>query len=143
MENFYQLVLADAKLPNRIVGPQNFLFPIADKLIPNSPSFQLYINLVERLNKGLSYFGSGKFILHGNNCDLPLCVSVVQNGAGIGIQIEGYSDFTSDDQSGHIVVIYQHENDVVMNIHADINLEEPTHIISLEGASIRNRIDHG
>lgn len=55
----------------------------------------------------------------------------------------GYGEKTAEDGKGYPIVIEFHEGELVVRIWADINDEEPTHKISLEGARENVRKDDG
>lgn len=59
----------------------------------------------------------------------------------IGIQIQGFSDKTSDDHDGVPVLLDLSDGKLQLLVWADINQEDPTHIIDLEGARIEKRED--
>jgi hypothetical protein len=59
---------------------------------------------------------------------------------GVGIRIDGYSDMCTYDEGCPILITFR-EGIPYVHIWADINQEDPTHIISLAGASETNRIE--
>ena len=59
--------------------------------------------------------------------------------SAVGIRIDGYGDLTSIDGDGTPILISVHDGIPKVTIWADINQEDPTHIISLAGASEKNR----
>lgn len=64
--------------------------------------------------------------------------AVYARGSGICIESEGYSDHGSED--GTIVAVEVHEGHLRLLVWSDINVEDPSFIIDLEGArkSARN-----
>lgn len=48
---------------------------------------------------------------------------------------EGYGEKSSKDSQGSPVILEVHEGKLRLIVFADINSEEPTHVIDLEGAS--------
>ena len=58
-----------------------------------------------------------------------------------GIKAEGYGDYTSADGLGMPIVLEHYEGELRLLVWSDINQEEPTHIISLEGAREDKRKD--
>ncbi|MFQ3190904.1 MAG: hypothetical protein ACI936_002040 [Paraglaciecola sp.] len=58
---------------------------------------------------------------------------------GLSLGFAGYSDLSSDDFSGAPVYIEKFEGKLLVRIYGDINSDEATHQISLEGASITCR----
>lgn len=55
------------------------------------------------------------------------------------ISFEGYGDFCSQDSLGSPLVIEYYQGEIRIVIWANINQEDPTHVISLEGAREVNR----
>jgi hypothetical protein len=65
---------------------------------------------------------------------------VIEHGDNsILIRPEGYGDCGTEDGYGFPVVIEYYEKDVRVLVWADINQEDPTHVISLSGAKESNR----
>ena len=58
---------------------------------------------------------------------------------GLAIYIEGYSDHLSDDDNGVPVYLTETDDGLSVVIYSDINNENPTHIIPLQGAKIEAR----
>lgn len=74
-----------------------------------------------------------------NNAKIEVLVDIHdpdQNGfhRGIDIGAKGYGSYTMEDGSGFPVYIEFYEGKLMLRVWADINSEEPTHTISLEGA---------
>ena len=69
---------------------------------------------------------------------LPASIEV--NGA-IYIQAKGYGDCCSNDGYGTPVFIEWYDGELRVVVFGDINQEDPTHIISLEGAREDKRIE--
>ena len=65
--------------------------------------------------------------------------SVVFEYGKIVVYLDGYGDLHSTDGKGSPVVIDYFENRVSVIVWGDINKEDNTHIISLEGAKESNR----
>jgi hypothetical protein len=61
-------------------------------------------------------------------------------GFGIALHFNGYSDYCSKDSIGTPIYIESFEGDLRAIIYADINQEDPTHIISLENSKNSNRL---
>ena len=61
------------------------------------------------------------------------------NDHGIAINFHGYSDFCSQDHNGTPVYIEKYDNELRLVVYGDINQEDPTDIISLEGANVDKR----
>lgn len=62
-------------------------------------------------------------------------------GLGLALYFDGYSDCCSQDNRGAPIYIERFEGNLRAIIYADINQEEPTHIISLESAKTSKRIE--
>lgn len=73
--------------------------------------------------------------------------SLIINDTGISIRLNGYSDCSTNDDHGVPVYIEKYNGSVRLIVFADINREEPTHVIShvisLDGAKNINRADEG
>lgn len=61
--------------------------------------------------------------------------------SGINICPNGYGDFSSDPGTGAPIFIERHEGKLRLIVWSDINAEEPTHVISLEGAKESRRTE--
>jgi hypothetical protein len=61
-------------------------------------------------------------------------------GSGIALHFNGYSDCCSTDSNGTPIYIEKYEGNLRAIIYADINQEEPTHVVSLDGAKVSERI---
>ena len=59
---------------------------------------------------------------------------------GISISFSGYGDCCHEDGYGSPVFIEKYDGNVMIRIYGDINSEEPTHNISLEGAKLNKRL---
>lgn len=66
--------------------------------------------------------------------DGKLMANVSLSGGGIDVKIEGYGDYSSQNGHGTPVFLELYRGELRLVVFADINSEEPTHIISLEGA---------
>ena len=65
-------------------------------------------------------------------------VRIFNPGNGLEIAIEGLSDYwsdTGDEEIGVPIYLELHEGKVRLLVWADINQEDPTHIIDLSGAA--------
>jgi hypothetical protein len=62
-------------------------------------------------------------------------------GLGIALHFNGYSDCCSKGDNGTPVYIEKYNGDLRIIVYSDINREEPTHIISLEGARNDKRVE--
>jgi hypothetical protein len=66
--------------------------------------------------------------------------SINTNGdLGVALYFDGFGDCCHQDNSGTPVYIEKYDGEVIVRIYGDINNEEPTHNISLEGARLENR----
>ena len=63
----------------------------------------------------------------------------VNQGIGLEIYFDGYSDMTSE--HGSPVYIEQYDGELRVIVHSDINKEDPTHDIKLNNARIEHRRD--
>lgn len=63
----------------------------------------------------------------------------MKNGLGIGISFDGYSDFNSSGDSGTPVFIEKYNDALRVLIYNDIEKDEPSHIITLDGARTQQR----
>lgn len=68
-------------------------------------------------------------------------IEVLDSGAAIYLKFEGYGDKYSQDGKGTPVVIEYHQGEVRVVVWNDINQEDMTHAISLEGAREDMRIE--
>jgi len=79
-----------------------------------------------------------KQTIWGKLGDLPIKVSLNDNG--LVISAEGYGDHTSQDGFGApILITNQIHGGLEVVVWADINKEDPTHIIKLDGAQESKR----
>jgi len=83
------------------------------------------------------------FLLHDCLCDgedTPFNghVTSEQDNLALLIAIDGYGENTSH-RGGYPILLEKHEGRLRLLIWADINQEDPTHIIDLEGAKETNR----
>lgn len=58
----------------------------------------------------------------------------------LNIGIEGHGDYVSEDGCGFPLTLEIFNGKLLLNVWADINKEDPTHIIDLEGAREDKRI---
>jgi len=58
---------------------------------------------------------------------------------GLGVQINGYTDNASTDDSGELFILTKDKNKITLHVFSDVNAEEATHTASLEGARNLNR----
>ncbi len=72
----------------------------------------------------------------------PLNIEVSQFNGTVLIKAEGYGEKCSDAEESHPVVIELYEGKLRVIAWADINQEDPTHIIDLSGAKEENRLDN-
>ena len=73
----------------------------------------------------------------GDSRRIPVKISV-QSGA-IYLRPEGTGDCTSVDGHGFPICLEFYENSIRLIVWSDINQEDPTHIIPLEGSLVSNR----
>lgn len=60
---------------------------------------------------------------------------------GLSVQMKGYSDSSSKDDTGIVAYLEHWDGSVNLRAYADINSEEPSHVISLDGAKNECRIE--
>lgn len=58
---------------------------------------------------------------------------------GFGVRINGYTDNSSTDDSGELFILTKDKNKITLHVFSDVNAEEATHTVSLEGARNVNR----
>lgn len=68
-------------------------------------------------------------------------VTVHSSEVGLEVRIDGYSDCSSNDSEGAPIYLEKYEDEMFLRVFSDINCEEPTHSISLNGARNTKRID--
>lgn len=70
------------------------------------------------------------------NDELPRVAGAItiDESTGLYLQFDGYTDCNSDDNMGTPVFIENHEGELRLIVHGDVNHEDPTHTLSLEGA---------
>ena len=68
-------------------------------------------------------------------------IELFEKGGALFIRAEGYGDAVSEDDSGTPVVIELFQGKLRIVAWADINEEDHTHLIELEGARLENRED--
>ena len=73
-----------------------------------------------------------------DNCH-PTDVTTERGAWGLYIRTDGYSDYCSQDGHGQQVLIENRHGVPHVIIWADINDEDPTHIVSLAGAAESER----
>ena len=76
--------------------------------------------------------------IHGDGCE-RLDIATTKHDWGWYIRADGYSDHLSQDGHGQQVLIENRHGVPHVIIWADINDEEPTHIVSLAGAAESER----
>lgn len=70
-------------------------------------------------------------------------VRVVANGSALSIFPQGYGDFASVEGHGCPVFLELHRGRLRIVVSADIEQEDPTHVIDLEGARESRQIENG
>lgn len=70
-----------------------------------------------------------------------LQVSIDCRQSGINIRPKGYGDFDSHNGFGAPIYLELHQGELRLVVWSDINDQEPTHVISLEGAREDRRIE--
>lgn len=65
-------------------------------------------------------------------------VTVTATNMGIDIEVEGYGDGTSK-KGGSILLLEIYEGKLLLRAYGDINSDEPTQVLDLEGASESKR----
>ena len=68
--------------------------------------------------------------------------ATIESIEGIGIHIDGYGDAHSKDEDSCPIYIDFYDNKLMVQIYGDINSEEPTEVVSVEGAKLTKRIEH-
>jgi len=53
---------------------------------------------------------------------------------------DGYTDNCSSDNEGFPLFIEKYEGEINLRVHANINVEDPTHCVPLTGARNENRV---
>lgn len=53
---------------------------------------------------------------------------------GVSVRVQGYTDFASVDDMGELINLIRYKGELQLLVFANVNQEEPTHTISLEGA---------
>jgi len=101
-----------------------------------------WIRLVE-LQDGVRYLTQLKD--SENEQQAPICLKIQRsdNDGLVMIGAEGYGEMTAEEGHGFPVVIEHHNGELRMLVWANINQEDPTDIISLEGAREDARADDG
>ena len=66
-------------------------------------------------------------------------VEVQKHGQNLILRFEGFGDHNSEDGYGAPVLVENWEGKLRVVVWADINQEDPTHVIDLTGARERNR----
>jgi hypothetical protein len=73
----------------------------------------------------------------GHSRTTPISVDI--GILGLGVHFPGYGDFSSMDDNGEPVLIEYRDGVPYVVVWADINSQEPTHVISLANAALKNR----
>ena len=58
---------------------------------------------------------------------------------GIGLHFDGYGDSGHEDDVGIPIFIEKYDGELLIRAYGDINSDEPTHNVSLEGARLEKR----
>ena len=95
-----------------------------DHVLVNTLPYELQLDLPD---------GSGKHA--------PLPVTIVAGETGIEIKAEGYGDSSSDVGFGAPIFIEWYDGKLRVHLFGDINREDPTHSVDLEGARESARIE--
>lgn len=76
--------------------------------------------------------------------DHRLPIKIMTDERGVTIAAEGHGDYGSEDGNGSPLFLELHQGSLRLLVWADINTEEPTHIIDLSGAreDRRNETKH-
>lgn len=70
-------------------------------------------------------------------------VVVSIEGGQLGIHVQGYGDKSSTDNTGEPILLDMNNGRLMVYVWGDINNEDATHTIDLEGARVEKRIfDH-
>ncbi|WP_415912216.1 hypothetical protein [Neptuniibacter sp. QD37_11] len=67
--------------------------------------------------------------------------AVMEQSGGLSLCFEGYTDHSSEDDCGFPVFVEVYDGQLQLRAYADVNCDDPTHVISLEGASNQARVD--
>lgn len=101
-------------------------------------------NTKHTINSTVSTFSGKLTDQMGNSRPVPIEVTLGSGKLGNGmmsIAIEGYGDKTSADGNGSPILIENYGGRVRVIIWGDINQEDPTHVIELDGALESKRVD--
>ncbi|MGD1524319.1 hypothetical protein [Vibrio owensii] len=71
---------------------------------------------------------------HGVAEPINASVEIGEVDGSLILKAEGYSDYSSEDSCGVPMLVENNEGDLQLRIWADINKEDPSHVISLAGA---------
>ena len=95
------------------------------------------------MNKNKDYNGDAIFITCLTDPITKKKREVVINvvGGQLGIRIEGYGDKCSADGKGQPIMLDYMANRLEVVVWSNINEEDPTHYIKMEGAMEKNRVD--
>jgi hypothetical protein len=108
---------------------------VEHKIFPNDSKFTVVWSELEASEHN---FG---FSLLDEAVDDEIVGSVdAKSNLGIALHFAGYGDCTSNDNSGQPVYIEKYEGRLLVRVYGDINSENPTHLISLEGARLEKRV---
>lgn len=91
---------------------------------------------VQELNFPIPFSLEDKSTNDGN----VIKANVVFGWDGLSIQIDGYSDHSSEDNGGIVMYLENWERSVNLRAYAYINCEEPTDAINLDGARNECRV---
>ncbi len=75
----------------------------------------------------------------GHKSASPIKIKVFSDQNGMYIVPEGYGDFASKDGGGVPVIFEFYNGELRLLVWGDINSQDPTHTISLNGAKEKNR----
>ena len=77
--------------------------------------------------------------IEDSNNGKKLLATVTFTSRGIGIGFNGYGDKTSEDGEGEVIFVDVEGGNPMVRVWGDINEEDPTHTITLEGAKESDR----
>ena len=90
------------------------------------------------MSKAIPILLSEQILTDNNLPDLPVLISI-NDKENITIKAKGYADYCSAKGDGYPILIEQASGNLRIVIWGDVNKEDPTHIIELDGAKESNR----
>jgi hypothetical protein len=75
-----------------------------------------------------------KDVIHGQPGEQPVTVAIENHNLALIVHPKGYGVYDDDDSAP--ILLERHKGKLRLIVWADINSQEPTHIIDLEGARV-------